>query len=203
MTIDGPTDAGRMARAEIRSLYARYAEQERTLLARVIALEKAGGAASFPDPALEHEQKARARARLMLNGHSDKLLAPPRGLGGGSLAEIRVELDETQNIMRALTKAGLEAEAVEALERVEQQKPAWEALVRKQALRMAAVAEGEAEAQKFLETVGYDVAIALPMSLFVGSGATAGRDVADFLAAAVAEGIVTEAEIRKAKHAKG
>lgn len=193
----------RMTRAEIRAQYLRFQSLERTLLGRVIAMEKATG---VEIPVVnDAEEKIRERVRAGLNGHASRIFKS--GAPGASLSQVRIELDEVRKILRALTNADVEEAAVEALQRAEKLSPTERAWVRDLALTMARWRALTESVEAFYEAAGGDVTAALPLSNLairwctIDTGSWASMQ--EVLAEVVAAGVVSAAELKRAGRVEG
>ena len=194
------SEAGRMTRAEIRAQSAKYRTLEQDLLTQVIAMEKTGVA---DRPADGQDGKVRARARERLNGQGARLMPVVTG-GGASLAEIRIDLEAVRLIQATLTNAGVELDAVAALERADALTPAWRALCREWLLAAERFTAIEKAAQAFLEGAGH-ARQALERAL-IGQGSEIrwnGWDIlAEVIAEAEADGLVSGGDLRKARQVR-
>jgi hypothetical protein len=84
----------------------------------------------------------------------------------------------------------------------EKHSPEWVALCRSWTIKLAELAAIDARAEALLERAG-EARHHIPMTLFTGQGALriAGETAQSIIKLALAEGLVTEAQIRKARHA--
>lgn len=175
-------------KAVIRAEAARYAEEERDLLARVIAAERT---ASETPAVLDRDQKVQERARAKLNGQGARLL-PRMASGAGGLEDLRIELESVRLIRTVLSKEAVEAEAIEAQETALKLEPAFGALIGEWLAAGRKFAQADARAQAYLDKAG-DSARLIPMSGWIGAGANIrspwGHDLDEMIAAAKAEGI--------------
>lgn len=177
---------------------AQIVEQRATLYAAALKNGGAGGA-----PVLDADEKAALEhARVLLNG------AAPASLS--SLPEAGIALDkvlyrEQRGIdiaLKILNDKGLVARSVEAVSWMETHSAEWRALVREITLTAIRLSGLERSAQQLLAGCPDLFAVRLPMTVITNSRSVAEIPLDDLKAAALAEGIVTNNEIRKSENVK-
>ena len=185
----------------IREKLASLNTMDADLTSRLAAMYGQPGSSGPAPAALDRAEKTRDRARALLNGAGH--LVPPAPSADGE-APLFAERDAVRLAISALMREDAEEAAVEAQQRAEALRPEWERLVRAWTSAAATFAAVDTRAEAFLEA--NREARFLSLSDLIGQGAISGRGdtLETVIKAAIAEGVVSEAEIRKAKqHAKG
>jgi hypothetical protein len=153
------------------------------------------GETSILDP---DERAAREHAKHLLNGSAPgSLLLPPEVTGDRAL------LREQRGIEIALkiyASKDLAARATEAVEWAEQHRNEWVELCHAITLTAVRLDALEDKARELLEQCGDIHAVRLPMGNVIGGRAICEtRSISDLAETALAAGVVTASEIRKAK----
>jgi hypothetical protein len=201
-----PTTAA-ATRAEIRKEIDRFLAHERELTERAAAMFASGNVDRGPR-VNERGQTLRDRARAMLNGHGGLLPNLPKQADGPSEADVLFEREAVRLVLATLSRADVEAETVEAVERAEQLKGPWLALLRDWTLTAARFTALEARVAKFREEAGI-AQHALPLTELsagrccgiVDYAARPGTTFDEIIEQALRGGAVTAGELRKARSA--
>jgi hypothetical protein len=157
------------------------------------ALKNNGSGAEAPIDADEYA--AREIAKSLLNGSAPpSLLLPPEITRDKLLYREERAIDI---ILKIFGDKALVARAVEAVEWAEAHRDEWRHLAREITLNAVRLDALECRAKQLLEGCSDPSAVRLPMILIVNSRAISEIPLNDLKAAALAEGIVTAAEIRK------
>jgi hypothetical protein len=159
---------------------------------------KSGGATDSA-PIDDDERAAREHAKVLLNG------AAPAAL---SLFQPAITLDkrlyrEQRGIdlaLKILADKDLVARAAEAVEWGEVHGPEWRQLAREITLTAIRLDALERRARQLLEGCGDISAVRLPVVMIANTRSIAELSVRDLATAAEADGVVSNAEIRKASH---
>jgi hypothetical protein len=178
-------------------LNARYQEivSERAANYRSALKNGGGGATPIIDP---DERAAREHAKTLLNGSSPgSLLLPPE------ITRDRALLREQRGIEIALkifASKDLVARAAEAVQWAEEHGDEWKALCRDIVLAAVKLDEMENRARHLLEQCVDVSAVRLPMANVIGGRSLCEtRSISDLAETALAAGLVTSSEIKKAK----
>jgi hypothetical protein len=149
-----------------------------------------------------HGEKTRDRARSLLNGAGHILEKSPGAAAGET--DLFAEREAVRLALSALQREDLEAASVEAQQLAEKLRPGWEKICRGFVIKAAEFTALAAQAEAFIDAAG-EARFALAMAHLVGRGADIdlgrGESVATLIKYALAEKLVTDAEIRKAQHA--
>lgn len=159
------------------------------------ALKNGGGADTQVIDA--DERAAREHAKHLLNGFAPEALSLPP-----EITRDRILLREERAldiVLRILADKGLAARAVEAVEWAETHSAEWQQLTREITLTAIRLHALEQSAQRLLAGCPDPFAVALPMTVISNSPSIAEIPLDDLKGAALAEGLVTHAEIRKAE----
>jgi hypothetical protein len=155
---------------------------------------KNGGPIPIVDP---DEQAARAHARSLLNG------AAPESLSlAPELNRDKILYREKRGIAIAtkiLMSKDLVARAVEAVRWAEEHDGEWRALCRDIVLTAVRLNELEDRSQRLLGQCIDVSSIRLPMANIIGGRAISETPISDLTERALAAGVVTPAEVKKAK----
>lgn len=195
-----PKTAERLTRAEIRRQSAVFSELDRDLTEQLAAMFD-GGAGEVVSG---RDAAARARAKQLLNGHGHIL--PTMAAAGQTEAEIFIERDAIRLILDALQREDTAVEAIETTEWVIAHAAEWQAIARAWVLAAVSLQKLEARAKSFIDKAAFHAPPGvLALTEYVGRGAEifvpdASLDIT--IAAAVAEGVVSQSEIQKAQNAK-
>lgn len=157
---------------------------------------KNGG--SFTSPIADADElAARAHAKALLNGSApDFLSLPPETSREKILYREQRGIDIA---LKVLTDKDIAARAAEAVEWAEANGERWRTLCREITLTAVKLEALERNASELLDQCGDVFAIRLPMSNIVGARPVSEMSVRDLTEAALTSGVVTGAEIRKAK----
>jgi hypothetical protein len=153
------------------------------------------GAAPIVDP---DERAARDHAKSLLNGASPpELSLPPE------ITRDRMLLREQRGIeiaLKILSSKDLVARATEAVEWAEEHGAEWKTLCRDIVLAAVRLNEMENRARHLLEQCVDISAVQLPMANVIGGRSLCEtRSISDLAETALAAGVVTSTEIKKAK----
>lgn len=187
----------------IREKLASLNTMDADLTSRLAAMYGQPGSSGPAPAALDRAEKTRDRARALLNGAGH--LVPPAPSADGE-APLFAERDAVRLAISALMREDAEEAAVEAQQRAEALRPEWERLAHEWVIAVAALAAVDTRASAFVdENAG--VSFGLALTRWIGFGINLevrGDSIETIIKAAIAESIVSESEIRKAKqHAKG
>lgn len=144
------------------------------------------------------ERAAREHAKNLLNGSAPESLSLPP-----EITRDRILLREQRAldiVLKILTDKNVVARAADAVAWAEAHGDQWRTLCREitlAAIRLEALERG---AQELLGQCGDIFAVRLPMANIVGGRPISEIPVSDLTETALAEGVVTSAEIRKAKN---
>ena len=179
-------------------LNARYQEivSERAENYRGALKNGSGGATPILDP---DERAAREHAKHLLNGSAPgSLLLPPE------ITHDRELLREQRGIEIALkiyASKDLVARAVEAVQWSEEHRNEWVELCRAITLTAIRLDALEDSARQLLEQCGDIHAVRLPMGNVIGGRAICEtRSISDLAETALAAGVITASEVKKAKN---
>jgi hypothetical protein len=151
-----------------------------------------------PTPVIDaDEQAAREHARSLLNGSAPESLslAP-------ELNRDKILYREKRGIaiaMKILASKDLVARATEAVQWAEEHSGEWRALCRDIVLAAVRLAALEDSAQRLIEQCVDIHSVRLPMANVIGGRSIAETPTIELAEIALAAGVVTPAEIRKAK----
>jgi len=160
---------------------------------------KNGGATETPAVIDDDEKAARSHAKHLLNG------AAPESL---SSVESSITLDkklyrEQRGIdiaLKILADKDLVARATEAVEWAEAHSDEWRQLVREIVITTIRLNALERRAGELLGGCGDIFAVRLPLVNVIGGRAISETPIGDLTETALAQGVVTSAEIRKAQN---
>jgi hypothetical protein len=144
------------------------------------------------------ERAAREHAKGLLNGSAPESLSLPP-----EITRDRMLMREHRGIeiaLKILSSKALVARATEAVEWAEAHRVEWRALCREITLTAIRLEAVEARARRLLEGCGDLFAVQLPMVIITNSRSISEIPLSDLKDAALAEGVVTHAEIRKTQH---
>jgi hypothetical protein len=144
------------------------------------------------------ERAAREHAKRLLNGSAPESLSLPP-----EITRDRTLLREMRGIdivLKILENKGLVARATEAVAWAESHGDQWRALCREIVLTAIKLEALEHGARELIGQCGDIFAVRLPMANIVGGRPISETAISDLTEAALAEGVVTSAEIRKAKN---
>jgi hypothetical protein len=159
---------------------------------------KNGGAA--PAPIIDDDETAaRQHAKHLLNGAAPESLSS-RESGITLDKKLYREMRGIDIAMKILTDKGLVARAAEAVEWAEAHRGEYRALCREMTLTAIRLEAVEARARRLLEGCGDLFAVRLPMVIITNSRSISAIPLGDLKDAALAEGVVSKAEIRKAEN---
>jgi hypothetical protein len=146
----------------------------------------------------DDERAAREHAKTLLNGAApDTLSIPP------AITRDKILYREMRGIdiaLKILADKSLVARAAAAVEWAEAHRGQWRALCREITLTAIKIDALERGAQAMVEQCPDIFAVDLPMGRFIGGRAISETPLGDLTEAALAQGVVTSAEIRKAQH---
>jgi hypothetical protein len=143
------------------------------------------------------ERAAREHAKSLLNGSAPESLSLPP-----EITRDRMLLREQRGIeivLKILADKGVAARASEAVFWAEEHSSQWRALCRDVTLTAIKLDALERATQEMIGQCPDIFAVNLPMGRFVGGRAISEKPIGDLTDAALAEGVVTQAEIRKAQ----
>lgn len=143
------------------------------------------------------ERAAREHAKSLLNGSAPESLSLPP-----EITRDRMLLREQRGIeivLKILGDKSLVALATEAVEWAEAHGAQWRALCREITLAAIRLDALERAAQEMIEQCPDIFAVNLPMGNVIGGRAISETPISDLTETALAKGIVTSAEIRKAQ----
>jgi hypothetical protein len=154
---------------------------------------------SGPTPVADADEvAAREHARHLLNGAAPESLSIPP-----AIARDRILIREQRGIelaMKILSSKDLVARAAEAVQWAEEHANEWRALCRDIVLTAIRLDALEDSARRLLEQCIDVSAIRLPMANTIGGRSICEtRSISDLAETALAAGVVTSAEIRKAR----
>jgi hypothetical protein len=155
--------------------------------------QKAGAPSVFD----ADELAARDHARVLLNGAAPESLSMPLMVNRDKML-----IREQRGIdiaMKVLASKDLVARATEAVRWAEEHADEWRALCREIVLTAVRLDALEANSQRLLERCIDVSAISLPMANKIGGRSISETPVSELTEAALAAGVVTSAEVRKAK----
>ena len=144
------------------------------------------------------ERAAREHAKSLLNGSAPETLSLPP-----EITRDRMLLRAQRGIeiaLKVLSDKDLAARAAEAVEWAEAHRGEWRSLCREMTLTAIRLEAVEARARRLLEGCGDLFAVRLPMVIITNSRSISAIPLSDLKDAALAEGVVTQAEIRKAQN---
>jgi hypothetical protein len=143
------------------------------------------------------ERAAREHAKSLLNGSAPESLSLPP-----EITRDRMLLREQRGIeivLKILSSKELVARATEAVEWAEAHGAQWRALCRDITLTAIKLDALERASQQMIGQCPDIFAVNLPMGNLVGGRAISETPISDLTEAALAQGVVTSAEIRKAQ----
>jgi hypothetical protein len=153
-----------------------------------------------PAPIIDDDETAaRQHAKHLLNGAAPESLSS-RESGITLDKKLYREMRGIDIAMKILTDKGLVARAAEAVEWAEAHRGEYRALCREMTLTAIRLEAVEARARRLLEGCGDLFAVRLPMVIITNSRSISAIPLGDLKDAALAEGVVTQAEIRKAEN---
>jgi hypothetical protein len=155
--------------------------------------QKAGAPSVFD----ADELAAREHARVLLNGAAPESLSMPLAINNDKIL-IR-EQRGIEIALKILASKDLVARAAEAVQWAEDHGSEWKTLCRDIVLKAIRLGALEASAQRLLEQCIDVSSISLPMANVIGGRSISETPVSELTEAALAAGVVTSAEIRKAK----
>ena len=144
------------------------------------------------------ERAAREHAKSLLNGSAPESLSLPP-----EITRDRMLLREQRGIeiaLKVLSDKDLAARAAEAVEWAEAHRGEWRSSCREMTLTAIRLEAVEARARQLLGGCGDLFAVRLPMVIITNSRSISAIPLGDLKDAALAEGVVTQGEIRKAQH---
>jgi hypothetical protein len=144
------------------------------------------------------ERAAREHAKSLLNGSAPESLSLPP-----EITRDRMLLREQRGIeitLKVLADKTLVARAAEAVEWAEANRDEYLALCREITLTAIRLEAVEARARRLLEGCGDLFAVRLPMVIIANSRSISEIPLGDLKDAALAEGVVTQGEIRQAQN---
>lgn len=144
------------------------------------------------------ERAAREHAKSLLNGSAPELLSLPP-----EITRDRMLLREQRGIeivLKILTDKSLVARAAEAVEWAELHGDQWRALCRDVTLTAIKLNALEQSARELIGQCPDIFAVRLPMANKIGGRAISETQISDLTEIALAAGVVSAAEIRKAKN---
>jgi hypothetical protein len=150
-----------------------------------------------PSPVFDADERAaRDHARHLLNGAAPESLALPP-----ELARDRILLREQRGVelaMKILSSNDLVARATEAVQWAEEHADEWRTLCRDIVLTAVRLNELEDRSQRLLGQCIDVSSITLPMANIIGGRAISETPIGDLTERALAAGVVTASEIKKA-----
>jgi hypothetical protein len=187
--------------AEVRRQAAVFSEKRRAVIAELATIQTTRQKGAPPALLLsDHEKQAHSRAVQLLNGHAGILKLPE---AGDREAELMVEADALDLVLRGLRDQEAIARAADAVRWVEANKGKWAALCRDIVLTAVKLQALEQRARDMIaELPDWAPGLALGgliggRSIYDGSTEDPTREARD---AALAQGVVSDAEIRKAQN---
>jgi hypothetical protein len=184
--------------AEISRQVAALAERDRQITDELAERYKNALKNGGPTPIIDaDEQAAREHARSLLNGSAPESLslAP-------ELNRDKILYREKRGIaiaMKILASKDLVSRAAEAVQWAEEHSDEWRALCRDIVLTAVKLDALEGSARRLLEQCINIHSVRLPMANLIGGRSIAETPTIDLAETALAAGVVTSAEIRKAK----
>ena len=158
---------------------------------------KNGGAQSTP--IIDDDEKAALQhAKHLLNGNAPNSLSLPPDITLDK--QLYREWRGIKIARKILADKTLVARATEAVEWAEAHRGEWRSLCREMTLTAIRLEAVEARARQLLRGCGDIFAVKLPMVIITNSRSISAIPLSDLKDAALAEGVVSHAEIRKAKH---
>lgn len=145
----------------------------------------------------EDEQRARTIAKSLLAG--TKLETPPIFPSVSRERELFVERRAIDLVLKVLNDERLKIRAADALRWHDEHGHEWRALCKQTTLAAVRLAAIERRTAELLYHVDVEYTPPLPMGNLIGRGAAADVPVGDLVKAALAEGIVTHNELKKAE----
>jgi len=155
---------------------------------------KSAAATTTIDP---DERAAIDHARHLLNGSAPESLSLPPEVNRD-----RILLREQRGIeiaLKILASKDLVARATEAIQWAEENGDGWRALCREIVLTAIKFAALEEKAQRLLEQCVDISSVRLPMANVIGGRPISDTSISDLTEIALADGVVTSAEVKKAK----
>jgi hypothetical protein len=190
-----------MTVAELQRAQASIREREITLTNEGHASYKAMMAGAPPSrPLNDHDRRVTAHIQLMMNGSTPSHLLTPAVSRDD---QIRAELDAIRFVSRELAKLQADARLREADQLVSDNDKQWRALCREIILAATKLAALEERARDMLAPIHGEFVTGLAMGATIGSGLSllgVGDPLAEMRNEALKDGVVTTAELRKAKH---
>lgn len=193
MATDTTTKTERLVRSEIRAQMLRYTEIERDLTNRLADMFKNGRGGG---PINNRLASAQDRARQMLNG-SAHILPPAVTSTTGDEQGLQIEREAVRIILTALQKQDTEAETIEATEWAMKNLSAWHVICRDRILAAVRLKDANARIDTFLEGLTGPRRDALPIAY------SWWEIDEDLITRAIKDGVVTAADIARARRGKG
>jgi len=185
-----------LTRAEITRQKAPLVARRNEIVSERAAIYKSAPAAL---PIHPDERAAREHAKHLLNGSAPASLLLPPDMG---IARDRILLREQRGIeiaLKILESNDLAARATEAVQWAEDNGEKWRALCREIVLTALKFAALEETAQRLLEECIDISSVRLPMANVIGGRPISDTSISDLVEMAVVQGVVTSAEVKKAK----
>jgi hypothetical protein len=149
-------------------------------------------------PVIDDDEKAaRQQAKIFLNGSAPESLLPPETSRDKSLYR---EQRAREIVLKILEDKSLVARAADAVAWAEANGDKWRSLCRRIVLMTIELQALEHSAGELLGQCGDIFAIRLPMANIVGGRPVSETPLRELTEAALAEGVITSAEIRKASN---
>jgi hypothetical protein len=143
------------------------------------------------------ERAAREHAKNLLNGAAPEFLSLPP-----EITRDRILLREQRAlelVLKILADKDLAARATEAVAWAEEHGDKWRALAREIVLAAVRLGALERVTTELLQQCPDPFAVRLPMGNIIGGRAISETPLSELIAAALAEGVVTSAEIKRAE----
>jgi hypothetical protein len=186
--------------AEIARVDTPLAERERQIInkrAEIYSTALKNGSA-VSSPVIDDDEKAaRQHAKHLLNGNAPDSLSLPPDLTLDK--QLYRELRGIQIVRKIFADKTLVARATEAVEWAETHRGEWRALCRDITLAAIKLDAHEQSARELLARCPDIFAVRLSMVIITNSRSISAIPLSDLKDAALAEGVVTHAEIRKAQ----
>jgi hypothetical protein len=155
--------------------------------------QKAGAPSVFD----ADELAARDHARVLLNGAAPESLSMPLAINRDKM--LTREQRGIEIALKVLASKDLVARATEAVQWAEEHDGEWRSLCRDIVLTAVRLNELEDRSQRLLGQCIDVSSITLPMANIIGGRAISETPIGDLTERALAAGVVTSAEVRKAK----
>src|SRR5947207_9304484 len=196
-------DIHELTTAEIARQIQMHSERRKEIVneraAMYASVLKSGGGA-FESPVVDADERAaRAIAKNLLNGSAPESLS----FMPLEITRDRMLLREQRGIdiaLKILTDKGLVARAADSVAWAEANGDRWRALCREITLGAIRLETLEHSASELLEQCPDVFAVSLPMTHLIGGRAISEIPLSELTETALAQGVVTSAEIRKAKN---